>query len=97
MASAAGPQPGSNVRRRMTSSASLLLGAVAAAAPLALGIPRPATAASCEAKTPEVTINMPLQEPVVDNSLAQPALQQLSDQFVPGRHGGADVERGRTV
>jgi hypothetical protein len=72
----------------MTSSALLLLGTVGAAAFLALGIPRPAAAASCEAKTPEVSINMPLQEPVVDSSLAQPALQQLSDQFVPGRHGG---------
>jgi hypothetical protein len=72
----------------MTRSALLLLGAVAAVALLALGIPRPAAAAGCEAKTPEVSINMPLQEPVVDSSLAQPALQQLSDQFVPGRHGG---------
>jgi hypothetical protein len=69
-------------------SALLLLGAVGAEALLALGISRPATAASCEAKTPEVSINMPLQEPGVDSSLTQPALQQLSDQLIPGRHGG---------
>jgi hypothetical protein len=66
----------------------LLLGAVGAAALGALGMPPPAAAASCEAKMPEVRINMPLQEPGVDSSLTQPALQQLSDQLIPGRHGG---------
>jgi len=72
----------------MTNSDLLLLGAVGATALVAVAIPRPAVAVSCEARTPEVSINMPLQEPVVDSSLAQPALQQLSDQFVLGRHGG---------
>ncbi len=72
----------------MTNSALLLLGAVGVAAFSALGIPTSAAAANCEAATPEVSINMPLQDPVVDSSLAQPALQQLSDQFIPGRHGG---------